>query len=183
MPAKPSMAQMMPALARCAVLVFLSLAVSACIGTTPPLPVGTLAAAPPVAAAPDRTDETPPVADGRFAFAPLTGAPRPVADRLAASIATASLQHNVPLAPFADANGAYIVKGYLSAVTQAGTTRAIYVWDVLDGARTRLNRITGSVEVPVTADNPWDAIGGATLDQVAAETVGALAAWRAANGT
>jgi hypothetical protein len=172
---------LMHTLARCAVALFLSLAVSACIGTTPPLPVGTLAAAPPVAMAPDRTDQTP-VADGRFAFAPLTGAPRPVADRLAASIATAALQHNVALAPFADANGAYIVKGYLSAVTQADTTRAIYVWDVLDGARTRLNRITGSVEVPATADNPWDAIGGATLDQVATETVGALAAWQAANG-
>ena len=180
MPVKPPMPQMMPTLVRCAIAFCLSLAVGACIGTTPPLPVGTLAAAPPVApqSAPDRT----PAADGRFAFAPLTGAPQPVADRLAASIATASLQHNVPLAPFADANGAYLVKGYLSAVTQADTTQAIYVWDVLDGERTRLNRITGSVEVPATAANPWDAIGGATLDQVAAETVGALAAWQAANG-
>ena len=174
---------MMPALARRAMAFCLSLALSACLGTTPPLPVGTRAAAPPVATAPDRTDETAPVADGRFAFAPLTGAPQPVADRLAASIATASLQHNVSLTPFADANGAYIVKGYLSAVTQADTTRAIYVWDVLDGQRTRLNRITGSIEVPAIADNPWDAIGGATLDQLAAETVGALAAWQAANGT
>ncbi len=172
---------MMRALSRCAIPLCLSLAVSACLGTTPPLPVGTPAAAPPVATAPDRTDQTP-VAVGRFAFAPLTGAPQPVADRLAASIATASLQRNVPLAPFADANGAYIVKGYLSAVTEADTTRAIYVWDVLDGQRTRLNRITGSVEVPATAANPWDAIGGATLDRVATETIGALAAWQAANG-
>jgi hypothetical protein len=68
-------------------------------------------------------------------------------------------------------------------VTEANTTRAIYVWDVLDGERTQLNRITGSIEVPVTAANPWDAIGGATLDQVAAKTIGALAAWQAANGT
>ncbi|MDH3196239.1 MAG: hypothetical protein OEL78_08000 [Hyphomicrobiales bacterium] len=179
---------MMRALERCAVAVFFSLAVSACIGTTPPLPVGTLAAAPPVA--PDAPDATAPglpdriqAANGRFAFAPLTGAPQPVADRLAASIAAASVQHNVPLAPFAQGNGAYVVKGYLSAVTEADTTRAIYVWDVLDGERARLNRITGSVAVPVTADNPWDVIGGATLDKVAAETVGALAAWQAANGT
>ena len=181
MPAGLSMPQMMAALPRCAIVFCLSLAVSACIGTTPPLPVGTSAAALPAAAAPDRTDQAP-MADGRFAFAPLTGAPQPVADRLAASIATASLQHNVPLAPFDDGNGAYIVKGYLSAVTQADTTRAITVWDVLDGKRTRLDRITGSIEVPATAANPWDAIGGATLDQVAAETVGALAAWQAANG-
>jgi hypothetical protein len=183
MPAKPSMPQMMPVLVRCVLPFCLSLALSACIGTTPPLPVGTLTAVPPVAMAPGETGQTSPVANGRFAFAPLTGAPQPVADRLAASIATASLQHNVPLAPFADANGAYIVKGYLSAVTQADTTRAIYVWDILDGARTRLDRITGSVEVPATAANPWDAIGGATLDQVAAETIGALATWQAANGT
>jgi hypothetical protein len=171
----------MPALARCTFAVCLSLALSACLGTTPPLPVGRLDPVAPAAAAPERAEQTP-AANGRFAFAPLTGAPQSVADHLAASIATASLQHNVPLAPFAEANGAYIVKGYLSAVTEADTTRAIYVWDVLDGARTRLNRITGSIEVPVTADNPWDAIGGATLDQVAAESVSALAAWQAANG-
>ena len=172
---------MMPRLARCAIPFCLALSVSACIGTTPPLPVGKLTAAPPVATVPDRTDQTP-AANGRFAFAPLSGAPQPVADRLAASIATASLQHNVLLAPFADGTSTYIVKGYLSAVTEADATRAIYVWDVLDGERTRLNRITGSVAVPVTADNPWDAIGGATLDRVAAETVSALAAWQAANG-
>ena len=71
----------------------------------------------------------------------------------------------------------------MNAVTETDVTRAIYVWDVLDSERTRLNRITGSVAVPVTADNPWDAIGGATLDRVAAETVGALAAWQAANGS
>jgi hypothetical protein len=182
MPARPHTPHGTPALARCTFAVCLSLALSACLGTTPPLPVGRLDPAAPAASAPEPADEVAPAADGRFAFAPLTGAPQPVADHLAASIATASLQHNVPLAPFAEANGAYIVKGYLSAVTETDTTRAIYVWDVLDGARTRLNRITGSVAVPVTADNPWDAIGGATLDQVAAETVDALAAWQAANG-
>jgi hypothetical protein len=170
------------ALARRAIPVCLSLAVGACIGTTPPLPVGTTGAAPPGAATSGRADEAPPAGDGRFAFAPLTGAPQPVADRLAAAIATASLRLNVPLAPFGEPNGAYIVKGYMSAVTQADTTQAIYVWDVLDSERNRLNRITGTIEIPATADNPWDAIGGATLDKVAAETVGALAAWRAANG-
>ncbi len=176
------MRAMMPAVARHMLAICPALALGACLGTTPPLPVGTVNPPAPVATVPERPDETPPMADGRFAFAPLTGAPQPVADRLAASIATASLQHNVPLAPYADGNGAYIVKGYLSAVTQADMTQAIYVWDVLDGKRTRLNRITGSVEVPATADNPWDAIGGATLDQVAARTVGALAAWQAAGG-
>jgi hypothetical protein len=159
----------------------LIIAVSACGDRLPPLPVGPSASAPPAAPA-VRPTEQPPLADGRFAFAPLNGAPQPVADRLAASIATASLQHNVPLAPLADGNGAFIVKGYLSAVTEADATRVIYVWDVLDSARTRLNRITGSVAVPATADNPWDVIGSATLDRMAAETVAALAAWQAANG-
>lgn len=173
---------MMSAVAHSALLLCLSLAVGACLGTTPPLPVGTSQPVAPLANAPKQAEKPAPAADTRFAFAPLTGAPQPVADRLAASIATASLRHNVPLAPFADANGAYIVKGYLSAVTQAESTQAIYVWDVLDGERTRLNRITGSVAVPATADNPWDAIGGATLDRVAAETVGALAAWQTRNG-
>lgn len=169
------MPAMMPTLARRAIPVCLGLALSGCIGTILPLPVGRLATAP--------TNAALPAANGRFAFAPLTGAPQSVADRLAAAIAAASVEHNVPLAPYADGNGAYIVKGYMSAVTQADTTRAIYVWDVLDGERIRLSRITGSVEVPATADNPWDAIGGATLDQVAAQTIAALAAWRAANGT
>ncbi len=160
----------------------LGLALSACIGTVPPLPIGTPDAVPPVAGVPQRPEQALAAPEGRIAFAPLTGAPQPVADRLAASIATASLQHNVPLAPFGDDDAAFVVKGYLSAVTEAQATRAIYVWDVLNSERARLNRITGSVAVPVTADNPWDAIGGATLDRVAAETVGALAAWRAANG-
>ena len=183
MPAKSVLLQTMFVLARHVIPICLGFAVSACIGTTPPLPVGSLDPVAPAATAPDRTDATSLAASGRFAFAPLTGAPQPAADHLAASIASASVRHNVPLAPFAGAGGAYIVKGYLSAVTEADTTRAIYVWDVLDGARTRLNRITGSVEVPATAANPWDTIGGATLDRVAAETVGALAAWQAANGS
>lgn len=185
MPVKPPSPPVPAEFARSLLLAFLGLGLSACLGTTPPMPVGV-----PTGPAPVATTTVPPQSEpvaaaaetGRFAFAPLTGAPQPVADRLASSIAAASTKHDVALAPLAPGNGAYIVKGYMSAVTEANATRAIYVWDVLDGKHTRLNRISGSVTVPVTADNPWDAIGGATLDQVAARTVGALAAWRMANG-
>ena len=120
------------------------------------------------------------LAAARVAFAPLAGVPQDVADRLAEAVARQSAAHGLALAPFGDGQADYTIKGYLSAETAADGTRAVYVWDVLDRDLKRLHRISGEAVSPVTAAEPWAAIDRGTLEALARQTIGALAAWMAA---
>jgi hypothetical protein len=117
------------------------------------------------------------IAEARVAFAPLVGAPQGIADRLAAAVARQSAAHGLALAPFGDPQADYTVKGYLSAETHGAGTRATYVWDVLDRDLKRLHRMSGEAVSPVSADEPWAAIDGGTLEALARQSIGALAAW------
>jgi hypothetical protein len=118
-----------------------------------------------------------PLAQARVAFAPLVGAPEGIAERLAEAVARQSVGHGLRLAAFGDGQADYTVKGYLSAETTETGTRAIYVWDVLDRDLKRLHRVSGEAVSPVTADEPWAAIDGGTLEALARRSVAALAAW------
>jgi hypothetical protein len=118
-----------------------------------------------------------PLAQARVAFAPLVGAPEAIAARLAEAVARQSVEHGLRLAPFGDGQADSTVKGYLSAETEGGGTRAIYVWDVLDRDLKRLHRVSGEATSPVTAAEPWAAIDGGTLEALARQSIAALAAW------
>jgi hypothetical protein len=122
-----------------------------------------------------------PLAEARVSFAPLTGPPQPVADVLAEAVARQSAAHGLALAGFGDPAADYTIKGYLSAEADAAGTRAVYVWDVLDRDLKRLNRVSGAVTAPASAADPWAAVDAATLDELARQSVSALAAWLAAS--
>lgn len=139
--------------------------------------------APPVAvaaAAPAQTASLPapvPLSQARIAFAPLTGAPQPVADVLAEAVARQSAEHGIALAPYGDSQADYTIKGYLSAEPAGAITRAVYVWDVLDRNLKRLHRVSGDVTAPVATADPWAALDPAALDELARQSMAALAAW------
>lgn len=121
-------------------------------------------------------------ANGRLqavAFAPLTGPPAAVADRLATSFANASAARELPLAPFRRRRSAYVVKGFMSVVPSDDGTTALYVWDVLSPDLKRLYRITGQTTDPASDDDPWNALSQETLDAIAGSTLDQLAGWLA----
>ncbi len=113
------------------------------------------------------------------AFAPLTGPPAPVADRLANSFASASAARELPLAPYRQRRSAYVVKGYMSVVSGEEGTTALYVWDVLSPDLQRLYRISGQATGPASDGDPWNALSQETLDAIAGSTLDQLANWMA----
>ncbi len=118
-----------------------------------------------------------PAAQARFAFAPLSGPPQPVADRLAAAVARHSGARNLQLTGAGDPAATYLVKGYLSLVPDDDMTRLAYVWDVLGPDRRRLHRISGWTAIAPAGGTGWGDVGPAALDTVAAAALDALAAW------
>jgi hypothetical protein len=114
-----------------------------------------------------------------IAFAPLSGPPRPVADKLASSFAGASLARGLPLAPYRSRNSAFVVKGFISVASGDDGTTAVYVWDVLDADLKRLHRISGQTTDPAKATDAWNALSQQTLDTIAEATLDQLALWMA----
>lgn len=115
-----------------------------------------------------------------IAFAPLSGPPPPVADRLATAFASASAERGMPLAPYRRNRSAYVVKGFMSVVPGEDGTTALYVWDVLSPDLKRLYRISGQTTDPARADDPWAALSQDSLDAIAGSTLDQLAVWMAA---
>ncbi len=115
-----------------------------------------------------------------IAFAPLSGPPAPVADRLAASFANASVERGITLAPYRRNRSAFVVKGFMSVVPGEDGTTALYVWDVLSPDLKRLHRITGQTTDPASAGDPWAALSQDSLDAIAGSTLDQLAVWMAA---
>jgi hypothetical protein len=114
-----------------------------------------------------------------IAFAPLSGPPPPVADRLATSFAGASLSRGLPLAPYRSRKSAFIVKGFISILPGDDGTTAVYVWDILDPDLKRLHRISGQTTDPAKAGDAWSALSQQTLDTIAETTLDQLALWMA----
>jgi len=114
-----------------------------------------------------------------YAFAPLSGPPAAVADRLAISFASASQARGLPLASYGNRKSALVIKGFISVVPGADGTTAVYVWDVLDANLKRLHRISGQTTDPAKAADGWDALSEKTLDTIAETTLDQLALWQA----
>lgn len=53
---------------------------------------------------------------------------------------------------------------------------------MLDRDLKRLHRVSGEAVSPVTADEPWEAIDGGTLEALARQSIGTLAAWMGGGG-
>jgi len=133
---------------------------------------GQLAA--PAAQAPQVAAVTTPA---RIEFAPVVGADSAKLQPLSARLAARAVQRGIALV---NAGGAptHILKGYFSAFTDNRETVVIYVWDVLDTAGNRVNRIQGQQKVPAgQGQGGWSAVTPAIMEAIADRTIDDLAVW------
>lgn len=113
----------------------------------------------------------------RIEFAPVVGADSAKVQPLAARLSARAAQQGITLV---NAGGAptHVLKGYFSAFTENRDTTVIYVWDVLDGAGNRLNRIQGQQKAPTGgSQDGWNAVSPAMMEAIADRTIDALAGW------
>lgn len=137
-------------------------------------------AGPTVPAPPEATQPaapTVPAAIATFSFDQIKGVPTTKQDSLAKSIAKYAQQRNLRLVRRIDTNATYHVWGYLSAVGGDVGTNVTYVWDILDQSGNRVLRFSGIEITGATASDPWQSVGGSTLDNIAARTVEDVYAW------
>jgi len=133
-----------------------------------PRPTQASAAAPGVAAI---------AAQARIEFAPVVGAEASRLQSLSARLAARAAQRGLTLVG-ADGAPTHVLKGYFSAFTDNGDTAVIYVWDVLDRAGNRVNRIQGQQKAPTAPGlDGWSAVTPAVMEAIADRTIDDLAAW------
>jgi hypothetical protein len=77
----------------------------------------------------------------------------------------------------------YSVHGYLSVVASPAGTLFIYVFDVLDGSRNRVTRVSGQISSATVTTDAWSVVASTMIAQAVTETLDDIAAWIAANGT
>jgi hypothetical protein len=119
-------------------------------------------------------------------FLPVIGAPVEAVTPLSRRLGSDARASGLVIRPSNDARAEEILKGYFSAFQGDGPkgkqVTIIYVWDVLDPAGNRLNRMQGQEVVPVRAgsreSDPWAAVPAATMELIAAKTISDYLNWR-----
>lgn len=111
------------------------------------------------------------------AFAPVTGIDPGASNALADGLSASAAENGIALSPSGDASARYTLKGYLSAVAEAQGTTVVYVFDVLDGAGSRLHRIQGTENSP--GNGGWSTVRPETMKRIAARTLAELSTWAA----
>ncbi|MGN6549830.1 MAG: hypothetical protein ACTHJ3_08060 [Pararhizobium sp.] len=155
----------------------------------PPQPAATAAVARSTAPPPAGANAPPAVADAAPApnpavasirFTPVIGAPVEVVRPLSAQLAAATRAHGIAIRTATDTSTDNILRGYFSAFSNGKETTVVYVWDVLDNAGNRLERIQGQETVEGRSKgDPWTAVPAATMQVIADKTVASYVAWRA----
>lgn len=150
-------------------------AAAAVAGASAPPPADANAAPAVAAAAPA---SNPAVASIRFT--PVIGAPVEVVRPLSSQLAAAARAHGIAIRTATDTSTDNILRGYFSAFGDGKETTVVYVWDVLDNAGNRLERIQGQETVEGRSKgDPWTAVPAATMQAIADKTIASYVAWRA----
>lgn len=118
--------------------------------------------------------------NARVQFAPVIGAPASAATPLSARLSARAASRGIPLVANGQLPATLTMKGYFSAITDAGQTSVIYVWDVIDPAGARIHRIQGQAKAPATAGEGWDGVQPVTMEMIADDSIDQLANWLAA---
>lgn len=105
--------------------------------------------------------------------APLEGAPEAVQARFVDQLAKEALSRK--LRPVELAGARYFMRGYLSATTTETGTRFLYIWDVFDMNRMRIQRLEDEITVARRASDPWSLADDALLASLAAKSADDLA--------
>ncbi|MCO6185470.1 hypothetical protein [Rhizobium sp. L1K21] len=115
---------------------------------------------------------------GSIRFLPVIGAPIEAVTPLSQQLGTAARARGLTLKSSSDNSADHMLKGYFSAFADGGMTTIVYVWDILDGAGTRLHRIQGQEKVSGTSADNWSIVPATTMQKIANETISAYIAWR-----
>lgn len=112
----------------------------------------------------------------KIQFAPIVGSTVEAVTPLTERLATRARERGIGLARSDEPGASYVLKGYLSAITEGRETMVIYVWDVLDTSGNRLHRIQGQQKVAGNGEG-WAAVPDTTMQTIADTTVDQLALW------
>lgn len=177
---RPSCAFLLVALASCSTTEALDPNALGVTGTTSAQAAVASAAAAPVTI----PAATGPIANAsglRMQFAPVVGATITAATPLARRLSLRASQRGMEIVAKTTGPTDFLVKGYMSAIGEGKETVVIFVWDIIGADGNRLHRIQGQERVAAVAGaDPWQAVPGATMEQIADRTIDEIAGWSTA---
>jgi hypothetical protein len=111
----------------------------------------------------------------RVALASLSGVPQPLEDRMKDAFTAQASERNITLAD--PAKAAYLIRGYVTTYPVATGTAVAAVYDVFDAKKNRAQRLEDDVVVKSDGADPWSGFNTAAMDDLAARSADALAAF------
>lgn len=115
---------------------------------------------------------------GQIRFMPVIGAPVNAVTPLSRQLAVEARNRGLAILSASDPGGDHVLKGYFSADNFNGQTTVFYVWDILDPAGARLNRIQGQEVFPGGSGDPWASVPANVMERIATRTMADYTAWR-----
>ena len=115
------------------------------------------------------------MAGATVAIMSVEGAPETIAEPFQQSLDAAAAHEQIAIAPPTSAK--YLVRGYLSAAPASNGAQVDFVWDVFTPDKQRAQRLTDSIVVGGTGDDPWALVTPAALASIAARSADDLAAF------
>jgi hypothetical protein len=115
------------------------------------------------------------LAAATLAIVSVDGAPAELSARFSQSLAEAAASRQIAVATPAKAH--YLVRGYLSAAPVEGGASVDFVWDVFTPNKQRAQRLSDTIMVKGSGDDPWAMVSAAALDSIAAKCADDLAAY------
>jgi len=110
-----------------------------------------------------------------LAIMSVEGAPDALAERFDQSLDAAAAARQIALSPPTSAK--YLVRGYLSAALVKDGAAIDFVWDVFTADKQRAQRLSDTIVVRGSGDDPWALVTPAALDSIAARCADDLAAY------
>jgi hypothetical protein len=116
-------------------------------------------------------------ADAKFAIVQITGAPTTHEIAFSTALNREAAARNLSIVPEGAPSATYLIRGYLSAVSDGTGSLLIFVWDVTDLNGKRLHRVSGQENYRGSRADPWSGIGEGNIDSAARRTIDDLVAW------
>lgn len=111
-------------------------------------------------------------------IAPIIGAPLNIVTPLTHRLNQTAKARGLTLADNENTPSSHVMKGYFSALADAGQTTVLYVWDVQDHAGNHLHRIQGEQKVQGTAVDSWGAVTPNAMEAIADQTIQQYQIWK-----
>lgn len=128
---------------------------------------------------PETPTATPTVVRSGVSLDAIEGAPPSVTSTLTAAFQSTASGRGLRAS---ENTQAYGFRGFFSVVGSSAGTLLIYVWDVSDPDGNRVTRISGQINSPAVAADPWQVVEASMVLQAVSETFDTFEAWVAANG-